>query len=390
MTVKQLIEKFDYNLRFHFAEILNEPLAKPYWIFISLSHRCNFNCQMCGVKKILKGHELELELLKKTLKEIAGWKSDCVIVFTGGEPFLRDDIFEIIEFAVSLGLKIELVNNGSQINNPGIARKIIKSGLQNIAISLDGFRPETHDYIRGVKGAYQMALGGLGHLVNEKRLIGSGPQISVWTTIMNENVDELYEMIDLVRSAGVECLVYHPVIVAQDDMQNTIKSGQLWIKEENTEILRKQIDKIASYQKQNGLVAFLHDPYLWIDYFKGSITKKIWKCNPFAFIDIGPDGFVRSCGQAFGNIRELTLSECLDTDNARKAREIMTRCTKPCLQTCWAMPEADSLVCMTEDFVGKTSSLKIPGREKKAIIREGVLLLAKYEELVFKKEKNEK
>jgi len=281
--ISNLLDEFNLNLGFHFSEILNTPLARPYWIYISLTHKCNLNCQMCGVKKILKDQELDLNILKKAIDEIASWSSDCVVMLTGGEPFLRKDIFDIIDYSASRGLKTEAVTNGSIINNSQIAKRVIESGLQNIAISLDGASPQTHDYIRGTDAAFKKALDGISYLSQEKRIKGSGPQISVWATIMRENIEELYEIIFLAKDLGVECLVYHPVIVNQDDMQSTVKSGLFWIEKDEIGILNNQIDRIVAYQKENDLVAFLHDPYLWLKYFKGTLTRADWKCNPFVF-----------------------------------------------------------------------------------------------------------
>lgn len=383
------LSEFDLNLRYHFSEILNTPLAKPYWVYISLTHNCNFNCQMCGVKKILRGHELDIDVLKRSLKEIAGWGSDCVVMLTGGEIFLRKDIFEIIGYASSLGINIEAVSNGSQINNPQFAKKIIDSGLKNIAISLDGANSKTHDYIRGVDGAHRKAMDAIGYLCQEKRIKGAGPQISVWTTIMKENVEELYEIIALVKSAGVECLVYHPVIVNQDDMQNTIKSGLFWIGNDNIGALKQQIDKIAEHQKKDNLIAFLHDPYLWLGYFQGTLRRKDWRCNPFVFVDIGPDGFVRSCGPAFGNIKEMSLNDCLQTKDAKKARERMRACPKPCLQTCWAWPQADHLDSIVKDFITKIDGSCLSNTDKKRRIKEAAGLLTKYEQLLLKNHKTD-
>lgn len=380
----KFLNEFNLNLGLHFSEILNVPLAKPYWIYISLTHRCNFNCQMCGVKKILKEYELNLDVLKRVLKEIASWNLNCIVMLTGGEPFLREDVFDIINYSVSLGIKTEVVSNGSLIDNPQIAKKIIESGLQNIAISLDGVIPQTHDYIRNLEGAYRKALDAIGYLCQEKRIKRNGPQISVWTTIMKENTEELYEIIFLAKDLGVECLVYHPVIVNQADMQNTIKAGHFWITEGQIGILKQQINKIVDYQKNNGLVAFLHDPYLWLKYFQGTLTKNDWKCNPFVFIDIGPDGYVRSCGPAFGNVKDMNLTACLETLEAEKARERMQRCRKPCLQTCWARPEANSLNDIVKNFLSGLKNFDGNVGEKEKIIKEGIELLTKYEDLIRK------
>lgn len=384
-----LLNEFKLNLDFHFSQAMNKPLAKPYWIYVSLSHNCTFDCQMCGVKNILKEYELSLDILKKTLNEIASWKSDCVIMLTGGEPFLRKDIFDIIEYSVSLGLKTEVVSNGSLIDSPHIAARIIDSGVKNIAVSLDGAIPKTHDYIRGVECAYNKALGAIKYLCQEKKAKNNGPLISVWTTIMKENVEELYEIIFLAKELGVGCLVYHPVIVVQEDMQSTIKSGKFWITDSQMGILKEQIDKIVNYQKKNGLVAFLHDPYLWLNYFQGTVNTKQWKCNPFVFINIGPDGFVRSCGPAFGNIKEIGLTECLQTKEAQNAWDRMCRCQKPCLQTCWAWPEGDNLSSIIKNFISKADSLDDNNKDKAKTIKCAIEMLDKYEYLMLESYKKD-
>ncbi|MBI5873499.1 MAG: SPASM domain-containing protein [Candidatus Omnitrophica bacterium] len=171
-------------------------------------------------------------------------------------------------------------------------------------------------------------------------------------------------------------------------MQNTMKDGDLWVKKERIDVLKEQVAKIIGYQKNNGLVAFLHDPYLWVDYFNGTLTKKVWKCNPFVFIDIGPDGEVRSCGPSFGNIKEMTLADCLDTAQAQEARDRMKRCRKPCLQTCWARPEADSLSGIVRDFLKKLESEHAAGKDKKAAIQKAIGSLEQFETMLSKESKN--
>ncbi len=376
-----LLDEFKMNLDFYFSEALNRPLAKPYWVFFSLSHRCNFNCQMCGVRHVLKDCELELELVKRILDEVAAWGTDCTVLFTGGEVFLRKDIFQILRYSVSRGLKTEVVTNGSLIDTPAIADNIIASGISNIAVSLDGATQKTHDYIRGTPGAYLKAVNALNLLCQAKRIKQSGPQISIWTTMMKENVDELYAIIFLAKEIGVECLVYHPVIVAQNDMQNTISGGHLWITQDLLDAFKKQIDKIEQYRNESGLVASLHDPYLWLGYFQGKLTRKDWKCNPFVFVDIGPDGFVRSCGPAFGNIRQMSLTDCLHTKEAEDARQRMRLCLKPCLQTCWGHPESDSLKDIVDSFIGKVTGTEAGKSEKKALLAKGLALLEDYDRL---------
>ena len=375
--INQYLRDFETNLEYHFSETLEYPIAKPYWIYISLSHRCTYNCQMCGVVKILKGHELSTAVLKWAIDEIAGWKSECVVLFTGGEVFLRKDAFELIGYSVDCGLKTEAVSNGSLINEE-FASKIVASGLQNIAVSLDGATEQTHDSIRE-KGAFKKALDAIAHLVSAKRKLGKGPQVSVWTTIMKENVEELSDIIPLVKELGVECLVYHPVIVAQDDMQNTSPDAPFWVRKERLDILKSQIDRILEYKSKHGLVALLHDPYLWLRYFDAALSKRDWKCNPFVFLNIGPDGEVRSCGESFGNINQMSLGACLESEEAFRARKLMKSCAKPCLQTCWAHPESDSIAEITDKFVQGIKNNK----NKIRILESGLTTLERYKKIAL-------
>jgi len=371
------LKELETNLAYHFSELLEYPIAKPYWIYISLSHRCTYNCQMCGVVKILRGHELSGELLKKTLDEISRWKSECVVMFTGGEVFLRKDAFELIGYSAQKGLKTESVSNGALINEE-LASKIISSGLQNIAVSIDGVKEDTHDFIRE-KGAFKKAVRAITHLVEAKKKLGKGPQISVWTTIMKENLTELSGIITLVKDLGVECLVYHPVIVAQADMQKTSPDAPFWIRREGLRELKEEIDKILEYKKKHGLVAFLHDPYLWIKYFEVTLARADWKCNPFVFLNIGPDGEVRSCGASFGNIKEMSLNECLLSVEAFQSRRLMKICQKPCLQTCWAHPSSDSVVEIAHRFIHNIKHDK----DKVRLLEAGLKILEKYKDIAI-------
>lgn len=383
LTKIDLLKEFEINLAYHFSEVLEYPLAKPHWVYIGLSHRCTYECRMCRVIKIAQDHELENQIAKNALLEISRWKIKPTIVITGGEPLLRNDLFDIIAYAVTRDLPVEMVSNGALINQE-LASRLIASGLKNIAISLDGAKEATHDFIRK-EGAFQKAAESIKLLSAAKKKAGGGPQLSIWTTIMKENVRELSQIIPLAREWGVECLVYHPVVVVQDDMQNTAEKGRFWVGKKDLGILKEEIDKLLDYQAKHGLVAFLHDPYLWIKFFQGSLTKREWRCNPFVFASIGPNGEIRSCGSSFGNIHETSLEESLASDSAQKARRAMKLCEKPCLQTCWALPQADSLKGIIDTFIADANKTGLTKEEKTQLLDKALGQLLVYENLLKEK-----
>lgn len=376
------LERLKLNLDFYFAELLNKPLVKPHWVYLDLSHDCNYNCIMCGVNKILRGYSLSFERIKKIVNEIKSWGNSSKhsrIMLTGGEIFLRKDIFNIIDYIPSLGIPTDIVSNGSLITKK-VAKKLINSKLENIAISLDGAKSETHDKIRGVKGAFEKTTKAIKLLTSIKKEIGKGPKICVWTTIMELNIKELYDVLILAKSLGIECLIYHPIILNPADMQHTPQEGILWPSKESLKILKENLDKIVIYKKKYGLVEFLHNPYLFLDYFKNNLTQRDWKCNPFEFISIGPDGSVQSCGNSFGNLKNSNLDTILCSNNAKRIRQKMKTCNKNCLQTCWARPEADNLSLIAHNFLKKLEPL--PKEEQKSLLREALQKIGDYQRML--------
>ncbi len=378
-----LLTELEQDLAYHFSEKLEYPIAKPHWVYLSLSHQCTYRCQMCRVVRTSTGTELETPVVTRLLDEISRWAPPPTVMLTGGEPFLRKDLFSIISHSVLRGLPTEIVSNGALIDKD-TAERIVSAGLKNIAISIDGAEKTTHDAIRE-PGAFEKAVRALSFLVQAKKRAGSGIQISIWTTIMKENAGELSRIVSLATELGVDCLVFHPVVVVQDDMQNTSAKGPFWVRGKEIGALESEIKKLVDYQRKNGLIAFLHDPHLWLKFFDGTLTKKEWKCNPFVFVSVSPDGEVRSCGAGFGNIHGAKLEETLTTDLARRARREMSSCNKPCLQTCWAMPRADSLEKIIDDFILKVRAADSPEKEKKELLKHAAARLEAYENLVKEK-----
>ncbi|WP_245590427.1 heme b synthase [Aneurinibacillus terranovensis] len=160
-------------------------------IFWELTEGCNLKCVHCRATAQPQRNpdELSTEEAFRMIDEIAGF-ANPIIILTGGEPLYRPDIFEIAGYATSKGLRIALASNGTLINEE-MAKKIKKAGVQRVSISLDGARQETHDQFRGIHGAFQTALNGARHLVNQ------GVPIQFNTTITTHNVQEIEQVMQL-------------------------------------------------------------------------------------------------------------------------------------------------------------------------------------------------
>ena len=168
----------------------------PRLIAWELTRRCNLKCVHCRAEAVdnINSNELPTSEIFRILKEIKE-VANPIIILTGGEPLLREDIFEIIAQVKNLGLKPVLATNGTLINEK-IAIELKKAGIARVSISLDGATAETHNNFRKVEGAFEEALKGIYAL----KKVGLPFQIN--TTITAFNAKELPEICRLAEELG--------------------------------------------------------------------------------------------------------------------------------------------------------------------------------------------
>jgi MoaA/NifB/PqqE/SkfB family radical SAM enzyme len=132
---------------------------KPIVVW-NMTNRCNLKCLHCYAEA--KTHtaegELTTEEARKFIEDVAEFNAP-VLLFSGGEPFLRDDLFDLAEYASSLGLRPVISTNGTLITEEK-ARRAKEVGIMYVGVSLDGLK-EVNDHFRGVDGAFDRAIEGM-------------------------------------------------------------------------------------------------------------------------------------------------------------------------------------------------------------------------------------
>ena len=116
--------------------------------------------------------ELSTEEGKMLIDQIAE-VSKPVLVLSGGEPLMREDIFELARYGTDKGLKMAMGTNGVGITDE-VAKKILASGIKKVAISMDSSSPEIHDEFRGVPGSWQKAIDGIKAIAAGEKVDYSG------------------------------------------------------------------------------------------------------------------------------------------------------------------------------------------------------------------------
>ena len=134
------------------------PLRLLAW---EVTRRCNLACLHCRAAAGSGPYPDELTTAegKKLLDDLATM-GQVVVILTGGEPLLRDDIFDLAAYGTGLGHRMVMAVNGTLLT-PAIAARLKAAGIQRLSISIDGATAESHDRLRAVEGAYAGALSGI-------------------------------------------------------------------------------------------------------------------------------------------------------------------------------------------------------------------------------------
>jgi radical SAM protein with 4Fe4S-binding SPASM domain len=174
-------------------------------VFWNLTDRCNLACSHCysrsGPDQGKSGELTTMEALS-LIDDLAAMGVP-LILFSGGEPLLRNDIWELARHAHEQGIKMALSTNGTLIDAE-TARKIRESGIEYAGISLDGAQAATHDRFRNLRGAFDRSVAAFAHCRKE------GIRCGVRITLTRDNFSELEDLIELSRSLGASrfCLYW--------------------------------------------------------------------------------------------------------------------------------------------------------------------------------------
>ncbi len=172
-------------------------LHAPFLVVWNYTKACNLRCKHCYAAA---GKLAEDELTTAERKEVVDQLYDAGVAalsFSGGEPLMRKDFFDIASYAASRHMYVAIATNGMLITKD-IAHKLKDSGVKYVEVSLDGPR-EVHDTLRGVDGAFERTLEGLRNCIAEE-----GIMTGMAMTVMKSNMAYVPEMLDLARDTGVD------------------------------------------------------------------------------------------------------------------------------------------------------------------------------------------
>jgi len=305
-TISKIIKK-DTVSSLHFSS------DKSPVVVWNITQQCNLSCRHCYIQAEDKklSNELTTEEAKVFIADLATIKVP-VLLFSGGEPLLRKDIFELGAFAANSGIRPIISTNGTLINRQ-LAHSIKEAGFAYVGISIDGLERK-HNEFRGLKNGFQKALEGIHNCLAVELPTG------IRFTINKHNFDDLPAVFELAMKESIPrfCL-YHLVYAGRGkgmieddlDIESKIKLIDFLISKaaENSKIEILTVDNPA-----DGVYLYQH--HRLTSTF--TLLKMAGGCSAGEKVaNIGPEGEVYPCqfwqDLPLGNVRNIPFSQIWQT-----------------------------------------------------------------------------
>jgi radical SAM protein with 4Fe4S-binding SPASM domain len=177
----------------------------PYRMDLAITYRCNNDCAHCYNIEGRSPAELPTTDWKRILDR--AWELGIPhIIFTGGEPTLREDLPELVAHAERLGQITGLNTNARRLSDAGYVEKLVAAGLDHVQVTLESCMPEVHDRMVGAKGAFPQTVRGL------KNALASPLYVMTNTTMLGTNLATLPATLDFLAEIGVRTVGLNALI----------------------------------------------------------------------------------------------------------------------------------------------------------------------------------
>lgn len=280
-----------------FKKQLREKKLRPLIVQWMATYECNLNCGHCGsAAGVSREDELSTSETLRIIDELH--KLGCKYLhISGGEPFVRKDLFEIIRYARKKNIEVGVVTNGSLFGK--FYNKLKKVKLYAVSISIDGYR-KMHDKKRGMNGLYKQCLQSI-LLCNHLRI----PIIQVATVLDDENVSDLDKITMEIFKYGA----------TKHRIQLLIPEGRAKGKDVSAITIKKAFMNILR-MRERGYNVFIGDSFGFVGNLERKLRSYIFFCGcGWSTFTIMPNGDIMGC-PAFdylylkeGNVREKKLKD---------------------------------------------------------------------------------
>lgn len=272
-----------------------QKFSAPIRMDLTLSFRCQNNCIHCYAGGPRETSEFNAEDWKKVIDKL-GRIGVFILTFTGGEPTLRKDLPDLLQYAQKKGMVTGLITNGRRLKDPEYVEVLEKTGLDFVQITLESHMPSVHDLITATEGSWEETVSGIRNVVPTQIYVTTN------TTLNKHNAETFLETIEFLKEMGVAAFGSNSLIYSGKGKKDEITKKFALPLERLTELL----PKIKERSDQLGLKFLWYTPtqYCQLDPVKLGLGVK--SCSAAKInMCIGPTGDVYPCQSYFKSLGNI-------------------------------------------------------------------------------------
>jgi radical SAM protein with 4Fe4S-binding SPASM domain len=260
---------------------------------VALTFKCQNNCVHCYAG----GPHETAELNTNQWKEVIDRLSQIgvfILTFTGGEPTLREDLPELLQYAQSKGMVTGLITNGRKLKDNAYVKTLEEVGLDFVQITLESHRPKIHDLMTAAKGSWKETVAGI------KNAVQSQVYVTTNTTLSKYNAPDFLKTIDYIKELNVAAFGCNSLIYS--GKANAI-SQEFAL---SVEVLNELLPKIRDKAHQLGLKFLWYTPTEYCRFDPVRLGLGVKSCTA-AMINmcVGPNGDVYPCQSYFESLGNI-------------------------------------------------------------------------------------
>jgi len=308
----------------------NLDFTRPTQIYALINTRCNSKCRMCDSWREVNPEEVPAKDWIRFLMYLKKYNANYNINFSGGEPLLKQDFLEILEYCHNENIPAGFTTNGLLLNKR-IVDKLLRLNLFNINISLDSMNEEVHDGIRGVKGMLNVVKNNVSYLAEERIRIKNRTPIIIKPMVCNENLNDLENIVVYAKDKKFTGVNFQPINKWSKESEEMFKMDldQLDI------VIEKLVNmKKSGYPIMNSETQILD----WKLHFRQIIPERNNNCVvALRNLTIKSNGDIVLCGfrkSKIGNIKNDDIKNIWSSEQTKKLRIALVNCKKLCTATC--------------------------------------------------------
>jgi MoaA/NifB/PqqE/SkfB family radical SAM enzyme len=347
-VVKSGVNYVQQKLAYRF----DQPLNKPTQVTVSITDACAARCVMCDIWKLQVKDELTADEWIKFLGQMREWLGPFWLVITGGEPFQKPGMFQILQFCRDHQIKTKMSSNGILLR-PVYLDRVLQHGPDFLSLSIDSPRAEVHDALRGTPGLFNRCVEAIHYLrERDKRMV-----LGVANVIMEDNYRDLPELVRWAVEQGADRVLFQPLqpnFASDEHDRDWYKKNPHWV--QDPDALERVMDELLA-MKHSGLPVWNDVSQLQVfkAYFRDPYTHpRPDECMVrYSIFNVDPHGNVNFCwtvNDTIGNIHNERPAEIWRSQMAKEVRDKMRPCRAPCTLNCFRSRSLGSQIRMFRFF----------------------------------------